>query len=45
MNDYYNNNDENKHTIATFIDLKKTFDAINHKVLLSKLRNVSLPLR
>ena len=33
----HNNIDTKKATIATFLDLKKAFDTVNHKILISKL--------
>ena len=48
LNDTYNNINESKYTIATFIDFKKAFDTINHEILLGKLKNFgvrSLPLK
>ena len=33
---------ENQYTVATFIDLKKAFDTINHSILIKKLPNFGL---
>ena len=35
--DIFENINDGKYTIATFIDLKKAFDTVNHKILLEKL--------
>ena len=35
--DIFENINDSKFTIATFIDLKKAFDTVNHKILLEKL--------
>ena len=34
--------DEKKYVIATFIDLKKAFDTVNHKILLEKLYQMGI---
>ena len=31
--------DDKKHTVDVFLDLKKTFNSINHSILLLKLKN------
>ena len=33
----YDNFEDNKYTLGVFIDLSKTFDTVDHKILLSKL--------
>lgn len=41
-NHLYNNLENNKKTIAIFLDLAKAFDTVSHKILLRKLENVGI---
>lgn len=40
----YSNLDNKKQTAIVFIDLMKAFDSLDHKILLTKLSKISLPL-
>ena len=41
-NDWYINVDNGKYTAMVFIDLKKTFDTVNHQILLAKLKKYGI---
>ena len=36
----YETFDDKTHTVDVFLDLRKTFDSINHSILLSKLKKI-----
>ena len=41
-NDIFNAIDNRKVTLATFIDMAKAFDTVNHKILVKKLEYLGI---
>ena len=39
------NKNNNLHTIALYIDFKKAFDTVNHKLLTDKLKDMKLKIK
>ena len=42
LHDVYNNLNENKDTYIVYLDLKKAFDTVSHKILLNKLKLIGI---
>jgi hypothetical protein len=43
LHDIFSSVDDKKYTAALFIDLRKTFDMLNHSILLKKISQLNLP--